>query len=246
MLDRNSIIERIRKLLALADPAANPEEEECTAAALRAQALIVKYRIDEQEIADLDSSYVLPGIEHVVPERLYKRSEFWILRLMTAISKPIYVKVYTKNVGYKRQAHIVGRPAMIAYVRLLTDWITPQLIRMCNVAGYEYRETLDLWDRINYTGHDVNRFSTNFYNGAVTRIGERMVVSLDREPGMELIVHDQQAVSDFLAAEGIHLRKLRSNQTFDKAAHERGKAAGSQVDLNPSNKLRGSMKELNS
>lgn len=89
--NRNDIIEKIRKILALAEN--NPNENEAISAALKAQELMAKFNINEAEIGNELSKERIDSLECVLSGKVQK----WKLSLAVVISKNFRCKVYLTN-----------------------------------------------------------------------------------------------------------------------------------------------------
>ena len=87
MMDRNLIIEKIRKILALAEN--NPSEEEAVAAASKAQKMMAKYAIEEREIGEAITEESINYLECILSGKIQK----WRVQLALALGNNFRCKV---------------------------------------------------------------------------------------------------------------------------------------------------------
>lgn len=87
MMDRNLIIEKIRKILALAEN--NPSEEEAVAAASKAQRLMAKYAIEENEVGEVITEENINYSECIISGKVQK----WRVQLALVLGKNFRCKV---------------------------------------------------------------------------------------------------------------------------------------------------------
>lgn len=138
-MSKEQIINKIQKLLQLADSKKNSSVEEAATAAAKAQALMEKHRIEKAMIDNSKHDLKrLPLIDKGNPEE-------WKLYLIAAISKHngcfvIRSETYEKD----NIIHVVGESSDIQSVQELYTYIVNELIRLClanllsikNVYGY--------------------------------------------------------------------------------------------------------------
>ena len=102
MSDRDSIIERIRKLLALSEN--NPNEHEAVSAALKAQKLIAEYDVQELEITGEECRRVPVQVQGD-----YYVGKRWCIYLANAVAKNFRCRAYRHNERRMRRgsAHVI-------------------------------------------------------------------------------------------------------------------------------------------
>lgn len=239
MTDRDDILRKIAAMLALADPDANDNEAERAVAAARAQGLILKYRIEMHEIEGSQRRQ-LPGIRDVIIGS-WPMGRFWMQDLLKVVGDPVAVTTYYFPQGpARREVHLVGRPDVIAYVELVSNWIGPQLARECEVQlAHRKRIADDEWRP--WGPGDTIRFRRSFYTAATGRIGERLRESIQGEPGMELVLSDRKEVDDY--NESIGIRTKRHKRQWDRDAMHRGESAANRADIDPRNKVSGGKRQ---
>ena len=91
MENKKQMIEKIKKVMALAEN--NPNENEAIAAALKAQKLMAKFHINEDELGDEITESKLESMECEVGGKTQK----WKLQLAVVLANNFRCKVYLKN-----------------------------------------------------------------------------------------------------------------------------------------------------
>ena len=88
MDDKKQIIEKIKKIMALAEN--NPNENEAIAAALKAQKLMAKFHIKESELGEEVTESKIDSMQCVVKGKTQK----WKLQLAVVLAKNFRCKIY--------------------------------------------------------------------------------------------------------------------------------------------------------
>lgn len=91
MDNKKDIIEKIKKILALAEN--NPNENEAVAAALKAQKLMAKFHIEEQELGEEITEKNIDKLECVVNGK----SQKWKLQLASVLANNFRCRIYLIN-----------------------------------------------------------------------------------------------------------------------------------------------------
>jgi len=116
-----SAVQKVRKLLDLANEQSGGTEAERDLAMQRAQEIMLKHGL---EMAAIDAA----GQDHsrdVSEERYDIMEEDWQRRLLDEIARGSFARTYYYQ-GSKRTV-IVGRPEQVAFVKTLYQWLLPQL-----------------------------------------------------------------------------------------------------------------------
>lgn len=240
----SSVISKIEKLLALAAEESGGTEGERNNAAAKAQQLMIQHRISLDDLEKAKGREALPGIER---ESLGKisQSRYWVYDLLNTIGNEVQVDaVYVGGLGSKR-INLVGRPDMIAYVKLLAEWLEPQLAKECEVALAKAKaEPGSDWERLKAYGPGelsalTMAFRRSFYEAAVAKIGYRLSMARREagEKGTALVRSDRKAIDDFY---GDNAPKSKEYELYEGAGTATGIEAGGRVDINPGNKVAGS------
>lgn len=178
-VDREKILDKIKKLLALSNN--NKDVNEAAAAAAKAQALIERYKIDmaldaaEEDVEAHEDGYVVrepifdEKIVHRVIHRFPGRVTTWKLLLAGHIGKVNGVKVWftagTGRDGHYKQGYLsgAGTEESIAVTTEMLNWLIGEVERL-----YEEDRPKGL-DR-----GAGKKWANGFKNGAVETIGKRL------------------------------------------------------------------------
>ena len=138
------IIEKLRKLLALADEDSGATDGEREAAAARAAKLMAKYDIDRSEIGSADDQ--LAGNIGAWPWRRITRDEAWIQMLATAVAVGLgnTVEVLAQRCrdtdAIEHAVFLLGSEVKTEFVARITDYLIPQLTLECEAALLRRKE----------------------------------------------------------------------------------------------------------
>lgn len=91
MENKKQVIEKIKKILALAEN--NPNENEAVAAAMKAQALMAKFHIEEKELGEEVTENNIDSLECVVNGK----SQKWRIQLASVLAKNFRCKLFLTN-----------------------------------------------------------------------------------------------------------------------------------------------------
>lgn len=158
--ENQAMMEKIRKLLALAD-STKTTEAEATAAALKIQELVQTYGLDlaEIELQNKDSQHGVRDMGTVGRRAMFD----WQQELMTTIAqnnfclcdvRVIYVEKKNRN---SKQHFLVGRKLNIDVTVRLYDYLIETMRRLCESGGFIQHKTRTL-----------------FYEGASRRLTDRL------------------------------------------------------------------------
>ena len=138
------IVEKLRKLLALADEESGATEGEREAAAARAAKLMAKYDIDRSESGSADDQ--LAGNIGAWPWRRITRDEAWIQMLATAVAVGLgnTVEVLAQRCrdtdAIEYAVFLLGSEVKTEFVARITDYLIPQLTLECEAALLRRKE----------------------------------------------------------------------------------------------------------
>lgn len=251
---QRELLERVRKLYALANDKRGASEAEAALALERAQALLLRYNLDASMIQDPELREKADGVSFESPGG--HRLAAWATSLLDAIGRFNYCRVIlTGNNGTRFT--IVGRPADVQVAHESFLFIMEQvrrLIRQHRPAGVE--------------GMSLQHARRAFAIGCAARVRERLhLAKLERERGgvkpeageagksytgaevTALVIVKQKEVDDKVKVIFPRLRSARSRaQSHQKFAGSftEGHRAGDKVRLgterkitNPNTKLLG-------
>jgi hypothetical protein len=237
MANENDILRRVRALLAKAE-STTPEEAEALAA--KAQELMVRYAIDEAELAKD------PRLERKRPtskrfayseSRGYKDAKS---ALLGALERALGVKVALH--GYSRsgleECTVVGFSEDVDFFELL---YTSLLLQGFRAAAEAHEAAPKQWEWSERQYQDVyrkpnrRRFTNSFLRGFAYRIGQRLAETRQQvaeSTGSELVLVDRsQEVADAFRDLFPNIRSARSSHSADGRAWGAGRSAANRADL---------------
>lgn len=216
------VVDRIRKMLALANDLAATEAERETALRM-AYNLMTKYNLDQK---DVERTKAEPRIDN---ESIFFGMP-WVRRLSNAIATLFFCEYYyskQKVNATQMRHHFVGKESNAITAAVMADWITKSILKEC---------------RSRYT-HNLCPESREFAVGAVERLCERIrgmrkqATSPTMSDSKALVLADvysleKEANEAFLAQLGV---RLSSSRTRSKGAsgdaYHRGRAFGDTINL---------------
>lgn len=223
----NKIIERIQKLLSLAN---SPNEQEAKSATSMANALLIKYNLSIQEIEDHESEYVIDR----VAQSGYTLKPHWY-NLVSLLQNYFFVRVvilktfdgyssgeYAKNhsrTRYKKTFQILGTKenAQIAnYIFHYLDRVYPELWK----DTYERNAQLKPNDKSSY------------YDGLTAGISELLEetkIKVEEEYGLVLVKDPK--LSKFVEEHSNGKYGSGSNSNFNPDLYDKGFEDGKKVTL---------------
>jgi hypothetical protein len=220
-MSEQRIIERIRKMLALANDLAASEQERETALRM-AYKLLAQHNL---QVSDVEVK-AEPRVDNVnvcfgMP---------WVRRLSNEVAKLFFCKYYfgAKVNTTQIKHHFVGRESNAITAAVMADWITKAILKECR-THYKWNLCAE---------------SRAFATGAVDRLCERIsemrkeAENQNRGDGKSLVLADVyrtelEANTDFLKSQGVSLRNARTRtKDVDASAYGHGRAFGGTINLN--------------
>jgi hypothetical protein len=231
VISRESLINKVRKLLALSEN--NPELEEAKKAAAKAQELIARHNI-QQAFLKLEQNDATDA--DVMDTYIHKsgRVATWLRTIAYALSEANGCAMYY-TVG--EGIHCVGEEDDIALVSILLNYLASEVQHLCKQECH-MRHMDKSRGRV---------FANNFKMGASQSLSQRLKDTI-KKVEEETLQHPQgkyalAVVSNKLVRANNHLPKLTSTTSRYRRredAFSLGEKAGSQISLNPNtNRLRG-------
>jgi hypothetical protein len=215
MAAEQAVLERVRKLLALAS---SPNIHEAASAAAKAQALIERHRLQSWlDAADAEAADPIEGGQDT-PLEVARRLRKWKVVLATVLADANDCKAYTAQRGSEEAIIIAGRPQDRAAVFELWAWLDKRIE----------------WLSATHGAGRSRRWHEAFRVGAVDAVAEQLrgvaeEVRREQAPGT-LVRLDPLALARRDAMERWaqdHLQPSRGRGIrVDAKAWERGKAAG--------------------
>lgn len=218
----NPILEKVKKLLALANDAGATEGERENALRM-AHGLLAKHNLD---MADLQQHVQQEGREDFENETFNMR---WCRVVSNSIAKLFFCKYYTgrKINGTKSIHHFVGKASNVATAALMAEYAIASILKEC---------------RKNW-GHNLAPQSRSFAIGAADRIADRVneMIKEAKPEGstctslvvQNLYKSELEANEAFIKAQGTKLVTSKGkSQPVNQAAYRSGLAYGNGIGLN--------------
>lgn len=225
--EQEKIIDKIRKLLALAEEDSNATQAEAENAAAKVQILLQKYNLERSQIGESKKHNL------IMETLVLPSSRLWAKHLLDVVAKMNFCKAIwyigtTKGI-------LIGEEANIQAVTALYEYIAGALRKMATTAYAEHT-------RLNpYSYLAPNSFRTNFYLGAINMIHYRLYQQ--QKEFMEsasdsralVVVNDEQlkafASEKFPKTKNVKdMHKQHSQVSTD--GYSEGLVAGSNIELN--------------
>lgn len=231
------VVERIRKALAIAAAGSGATDGERAAALDAAARLMARYQIDEADVRAADAGPRRATDVVAVDVGQLSEHDWWQIDLASAIGQVYTVDAVFIQDADVRNVTLIGREASVAYVRLVYDWLVPQLRADADVIVGAERAYRELFGRTP-GARELAAYREGFYQGAIVRIHERLEFAQRREVGdrgTDLVLSDRAALDDYYGDDAP--TRVDDQRRMDAEAAASGYAAGARVDLDPSNKL---------
>jgi hypothetical protein len=228
-----NIADKIKKLLALAQ-SSNPNE--AALAAARAQELMVKYAIDEAQLAGTPG-HVEEEIKSEPMSGKYGAVQHWHAQLADAIARSFFCRVYFVPRG---DVYMVGRATDREALRATYLYLLGEITRMSDSAWIAARAGLPMLKSQQLGGYAI-KWKRAFHVGAVATVRERLVSSL-RElsaaapsangsaPSVAIVLAALQEAVDLYVKKSLNLRTT-SSRPVNPSGYEQGQKAGWSLNL---------------
>lgn len=216
----DKILDRVRKLLALANDAAASEGERENAIRM-AHGMLLKHNLS---MLDLDKHLQVEGrIE--LPLETFGMN--WARCLAGSVAKLFFCSVYVaaKVNGTKMRYMFIGRESNVVTASLMTEYLINSILKEC---------------RKQY-GHNLAAGSRAFATGAMHSLHVRIEALMkpeDQEPGTGLVVvnlrrTEAEANEEFLKAKGTSLKPYgKKTQAVNTEQYSAGRQYGNGLSLN--------------
>jgi len=217
----DNIVDRIRKLLSLAENAGATPNEAATAMA-KAQALLLRHNLDMASVKVPGAPEAPRGVGQV--DIREQKGFTWRLALLSVIARNSLCRVI--GTPSEKTAHLFGTRDNVRAVLAMYGWVSEQLERMA------------LRERTAYVkqggGANGRSWMASFYMGATGTIGDRL-----RKP-METFTYgtgrDLVVASDRTLAAAIHkifprLTSGRRARPGSSAGYQSGQQAGANISF---------------
>lgn len=195
--DKNErILERVKKMLALAGN--NPSQEEAESALLMAQKMLAKYNMTMEDVGSIDDEDFREVVNESVTD--YSKTPWWHKSLSNTIAKNFKCKAITyKSSGYS-SIRFVGFKDDVDVAREVFNYA----LEIANKKALQY--TRKIRERGESTSGVRNDFLIGFIEGLETKFREQ--VSSDE--CLALAIVTPKEVTDYVDTK-LNLRKARVN-----------------------------------
>lgn len=215
MADLSRVLDRVRKLLALAT---SPNVHEAALAAAQAQALIDRHRLDAL-LADEVAAPITDGADE--PLERARRPRKWRSVLASALAEANGCLAWSAQRGGETELYVLGRAEDRAAVVVLWAWLAPRIEWLSATHGAGKDRAWHEAFRIGAVETVVQRL-----RGAAPRSEEAGLVRVQQD-----LIARREAVERY-AAERLGLGKGRGMR-LDARAYAKGRAAGAELVLPP-------------
>lgn len=218
------IVERIRKLLALAhDARGNPNE--VAAAAAAASKLLSDHKLSESDI----TTSVDDGSDLVdVPAGSAGFQASWKFSLITATARAFYCDAIGLKVGQRRKVRLVGRRQDVEVVTMVFEFLLKEIERLTDMHALDPKDPIDEL----YDGHMADRERIAFYRSGLaagvssTLAEQAKTMRAASEKALVLARKSREEIRSYLSTKfgsSNHVEPERPEQTSDfSRGYERG------------------------
>jgi len=196
-MTEQAILDRVRKLLALADPDRNPNAEEVQAALTKARQIMAEHGLEEAQVLRTEAGR--PSDETVVEAVVgggvgdYEVWEGWFA---VVIAEAFRCQSYRTRTKWGVEIRIFGRPTDVQVAR--------EAILVMKIAA---SALCDRW--VERTGRNTRRDRLGYYNGFVSGIKRAIDDQTRAHPEWALVLATPAVVRRY-ATEVLHLRAGRA------------------------------------
>jgi hypothetical protein len=224
--DNTAILAKLKKIFALA---ASDNENEANEAAAKAQELLLKYNLSEEEL----NSFSLEKSEKVVhvyaDGKNARNRSAWNVSLANVVARANLCNVLSSG----PQIIWIGKPTNIEIARYIFDSLTRELERICEIKWILFRYNVN--NRWNSTHGKT--WKNSFYMGAVQGVSEKLNANLkqlkiDNTNLALVVVNNEEELEEYLNDKFKYRTPTKSSYTRDRSAFDQGKEAGKNVNVN--------------
>ena len=233
MTDKESIIQKIQKLLAMSK-ANGASENEAMTAANRVQKLLQEHNLSLGDIKDNEI------VEPIDSESFEAEKDKWKSWIVSATAKLYFCTVYSSSKLDERyrkvkQTVFVGRKSNRLVAKSMADYFIDTIEQMA----------IDEFKSVPGSRSEINRMSFNFKQGCAHKLSDRLrerykeingpdiYNGIDNPDGLpKLYKNEKEANTNWLAKQGINLRsKTCSISVKDRVAFNRGTTKGANIGI---------------
>ncbi len=227
----NTIIEKIHKLLSMAEHP-NSNEHEAAIALEKAQELLLRHNLTRADVKNDNGSTSPVGIGKI--DRTELNGYTWKRQLINTLAKANLCKVIGSPSD--KAWHLFGSYDNVRSVLEMYEWVKPQLEWLANKGFRAYK---------NDEGTERGQtWKASFYYGATIAIGNRLTKPLEdftQGPGHALVIANTALVKEAIKRVFPHLTSGRRVLHTGSSGMAAGHQAGSNMHLTPQRKLTGTL-----
>ena len=225
-MDREKVIDTIRKLIALSEGTDSPAEAESAAA--KAQKLLLKYNLDMAQVnSHIEAEERLVG-EEVFDSGELKNESNWIVRLYSGVARYNFCSIILKpswQPSYSTPVAIIGRKGNVEAVHYMVEGLVPRIRQMAKAA----------WQ--GYAGYEKKgKFTRGFLVGCALGIesklhAEWMQMQVADDNVRALVVNTRGELEGYMRETYPMLVKGRSRSLSSWEGREAGARAGRNMEI---------------
>ena len=231
MEDRDRIIDRIRKVMAMTS---SPNENEAASAAQRAQELLALYNID---ISEVNSAQAKEKSGNIQQEKFSSKTKARHTMLRGACARMYFCEYYFMRADGGQMFNVfVGEPHNTTVAKLMSEYLISAVWKMAKQSAKQYPPS------------ERSRYRNSFLNAAACHIAQRIYERIEMSKKQQTVtsdgrnlpalasLYDQSAnrIAKFYQDQGIRLRVGKSRMKSTHAAGSMdGREAGNRVSLDP-------------
>ena len=229
---KKQILEKIEKLMAMANDTSSINEAEV--AAKKAQELLLKFNLTMQDVnSNVDERETLVGDELFEMGKIWKKVEGnWIQNLYSVVARNNLCRIILrpKHGGRNwtvigKDIWVIGRAANVELVNFMCQQLIPRIRNIEKKSWNEYQG----WDK-------RGKYRRGFLIGCVHGIGQQLYAQMntmkkEHKNLHALIVVNDKAVDAFVANKWPKLGNSRGGSTSSHDGYSQGKAAGKSMSI---------------
>jgi len=237
-MERSALIDRIQKLLNLADGARNNSVAEAATAAALAQKLMLEHQLSLAEVQiDPEGPTADPVIE-IVGEQTDKRTPSWLAGLLFAVGRANGCRVI--RFRHQHKLTVIGPRSATETTVYLYQYLGREIERLCQ---RDKPKTLrgPLGSTVPVDHGYSKQWCQAFRLGAVDEVGRRLVAARQEQIATvapartatctALVRRQDAAVATYMATHHPKLRTGRGPTCTNGGAYAAGRRAGGEINL---------------
>jgi hypothetical protein len=232
----DTILKRVKKLLALSNK--NSNENEAAAAAAKAQELLLSYNLSMAQVESTEFEK-REQVSHVYREIFRQNRINWKIDLANTVAKANLCNLLTSG----RRLIWIGKPSNIEVAEFLWATLCDDLEIICDkrwndiirLREMEKQTGINLFTSYSLRYVHGKTWKNSFYYGAIDTIGQRLNESkknMSTDPNMSaLIVLSDKEIENYVGRVWPKLGKSNINFNLYGSAYESGRAAGKSIQF---------------